>query len=106
MKEDRNYPDLMVREAEEETEERYATFGPPSPVSDALREFMRGQYAARAAERAAQTGCCIGMKPAPVTPGVGFAADPDSITTRERRCSQAIEAMRADDLAENKEDRS
>ena len=53
MNDDRNYPDLMTREAEEELEERYATFGPPSPVSDALREFMRGQYAARRLEKAA-----------------------------------------------------
>ena len=72
---DRNYPDLMTREAEEELEERYATYGPPSPVSDALREFMRGQYAARALERAAQTSRCDGMKPAPITPGVGTPKD-------------------------------
>lgn len=75
MNDDRNYSDLMTREAEEEIEERYATFGPPSPVSDVLREFMRGQRVARAAERAAQTGRCDGMKAAPATPSVGTPAD-------------------------------
>ena len=50
---DRNYPDLMVREAEEEVEERYATFGPPKPISPELREYMRSVYERRAAERAA-----------------------------------------------------
>ena len=37
------------------------------------RELMRATYTARAAEKAAQTGRCDGMKPAPVTPGVGRA---------------------------------
>jgi hypothetical protein len=70
MKDDRNYPDFMVREAEEEVEN--LPFGPPSPVSDALREYMRAIYAARAIEKAAQSGCCIDMKPAPACPGVGI----------------------------------
>jgi hypothetical protein len=51
MKDDRNYPDLITREAEEEIED--LPFGPPSPVSDALRQFMRDIYAARAIEKAA-----------------------------------------------------
>ena len=103
MKEDRNGADLMVREAEQELEERYATFGPPSPVSDALRDFMRGQYVARVLEKAAQSGRCEGMKPAPIAPGVGFPHDHESVTSRERLCAQTIEAMRVGDLAEQRE---
>jgi hypothetical protein len=70
LRDDRNEPDLLIREAEQEIED--LPFGPPSPVSDALREFMRDIYAARAIEKAAQSGRCEGMKLAPVTPGVGI----------------------------------
>lgn len=86
---DRNYPDLMTREAEEELEERYATYGPPSPVSDALREFMRGQYAARAAEKAAA--------------GRG---DYYLLTAAGRRAATRVDDMQRARLAESKEKHS
>ena len=57
-----------------EIEARYAAMGgTPMRVPSYLREFMRATYAARALEKAAQSGRCDGMKPAPVTPGVGRA---------------------------------
>ena len=105
MDETTNRTDNGEAELEREIEERYAAMrGTPMRVPAHLREFMRATYAARALEKAAAsrfTG--EGMRKAPETPGVGIPADPNSITTSERRSAQAIEAMRMADLAESKE---
>jgi len=103
MSADVNPTDNGQEEEEEEYIARYMRCGGwPTPISPELREFMRGVYDRRRAEKAAQTGRCDGMRPAPVTPGVGLPAC-ESVTSRERRCAQAIEAMRVADLANERE---
>ena len=87
---------------EEEYIARCTRFGAPKAYSPGLRTFMSSVYERRRAEKAAQTGRCEGMRPAPVTPGVGLPAC-ESVTSRERRCAQTIEAMRVADLAEQRE---
>ena len=73
MSADVNPTDHGQEEEEEEYIRRYAHCGGrPTPISSELREYMRGVYDRRAAEKRAQTGRCEGMRPAPVTPGVGL----------------------------------
>jgi len=51
---------------EREIEDRYVAMnGTPMQVPEYLREFMKATYAAREAEKAAQSGRCDGMRPAP-----------------------------------------
>jgi hypothetical protein len=72
MEEELKSTDNGERDLEREIEDRFVAMrGTPMQTPAYLREFMRAMYAARAAEKAAQTGRVDGMKPAPHTPGVG-----------------------------------